>query len=491
MVLFSTHSFAQLKAKLPVAGVRLGSMIGNTSLPQDAGYLGRAFVRHSLFGDFYGEMAIGYGVISGESYRTQLIPLDYRMVFVPQATSSRAPYLFAGFGATNYNVQKRPVQATPTAPNTGWTGYVPVGLGASIVLTKVTALELNGGYNFTFTDGLDALKTGISDGFWTIEAGISIVFAGDEDPDRDGLEAEEENLLRTDPLNPDTDGDGLRDGEEVRKYHTDPTKPDTDADGLLDGDEERRDHTDPLKFDTDGDGLSDGDEVLKYHTDPLRRDDDDDGLSDGDEVLNYHSDPLRVDTDGDGLNDGSEVLTCHTDPLRVDTDGDGLNDGDEVLKYRTDPLRSDTDGGNVTDGIEVLSGTNPVDPSDDITRAKKEELTIELNKPFVLEGVVFRSGSATITSQSEGILEMAFNTLEQNPGIEVEIYGHTDNIGSPSVNLRLSKDRAEAVKAYLVRKGVTASRIGCRAFASVRPRASNATSAGRQLNRRIEFVRVK
>src|SRR5690348_1668429 len=95
--------------------------------------------------------------------------------------------------------------------------------------------------------------------------------------------------------------------------------------------------TDPKNADTDGDGLKDGQEVSTYQTSPLLADTDGDGLSDGAEVNTYHTDPLNPDTDGDGLNGGDEVLKYHTNPLVADTDGDGFPDGMEVA-YGTDPL---------------------------------------------------------------------------------------------------------------------------------------------------------
>jgi outer membrane protein OmpA-like peptidoglycan-associated protein len=145
----------------------------------------------------------------------------------------------------------------------------------------------------------------------------------------------------------------------------------------------------------------------------------------------------------------------------------------------------------VQDGVEVRRGTNPLDPSDDIPKPKKEELNAELNKPIVLDGVVFKFGSAEISPQSEAILQKAYNTLEQHPEMQVEIHGHTDNIGSASTNLKLSFARAGSVKMWMVRKGILADRIGIKGFGSVKPIATNKTADGRQQNRRIEFVRVK
>ena len=87
------------------------------------------------------------------------------------------------------------------------------------------------------------------------------------DPDRDGLTNLEEYELGTDPTSPDVDGDGLWDIEEI-EAGTDPWNPDTDGDGLLDGEEVHLYGTDPNKWDTDGDGVSDGEEAFLYETSP-------------------------------------------------------------------------------------------------------------------------------------------------------------------------------------------------------------------------------
>jgi OOP family OmpA-OmpF porin len=142
----------------------------------------------------------------------------------------------------------------------------------------------------------------------------------------------------------------------------------------------------------------------------------------------------------------------------------------------------------VSDGVEVKRGTNPLDPSDDVP---KEVFKAEIGKRIVLTGVVFPFGTADITSESESILTIAFNTLQENPNIEVEIHGHTDNVGKASYNLLLSRQRAESVKQYLVNMGISPDRIVTKGFGAVAPIASNETDKGRQQNRRIEFVRVK
>jgi hypothetical protein len=194
------------------------------------------------------------------------------------------------------------------------------------------------------------------------------------DPDGDGLTNADEATAGTDPMNPDTDGDGLKDGAEVHTYKTDPTKPDTDGDGLGDGTEVGTTHTDPTKADTDNDGLSDGAEVNTHMTDPLVADTDGDGLGDGAEVTTYHSNPKVPDTDGDGLTDGAEANVHHTDPTLPDTDHGGVPDGTEVTTNHTNPLDPsddvaappvDTDGDGLTDVDEAIYTTDPTNPDTD------------------------------------------------------------------------------------------------------------------------------
>jgi serine/threonine protein kinase len=88
------------------------------------------------------------------------------------------------------------------------------------------------------------------------------------DSDRDGLSNEQEAVIGTDPNNPDTDADGLGDGDEVLVHSTDPRNRDTDNDILLDGDEVNRFRTNPRVADTDGDGIPDGLEIAQG-SDPL------------------------------------------------------------------------------------------------------------------------------------------------------------------------------------------------------------------------------
>lgn len=450
-------------------GVGIGVVFGETEIRDRAtNYHARTFVRYGFSNALQAEAGVALAEVEGKDYLTRIVPLDLRLVLSPFELDAWNPFLYAGAGLLNYKVKHAPPDADPSLKQDGWTGYLPLGGGIQIALNDQAVLELSGGYNRTFTDNLNAVKYDRKDAYWGLLFGITASGVNpDADADNDGLTDREEKELKTDPKNPDSDGDGLSDGDEVRKYMTDPLNSDTDKDGLKDGDEINDYRTDPVKADTDGDGLKDGDEALKHRTDPL-----------------------KADSDNDGLSDGEEIMKHRTAPLIADTDVDALKDGDEVNRYLTDPLRTDTDGGSVDDGREIVNKTNPLDPIDDVPK-KKEEIKVEVGKAIVLDGIVFKTGSAEINPESENILTIAYNTLEQNPEIGVEIHGHTDNVGKRTSNMKLSQRRADAVKAYLVGKGIDSSRISTKGFGPDKPIASNRTPEGKQKNRRIEFFRVK
>lgn len=140
----------------------------------------------------------------------------------------------------------------------------------------------------------------------------------DTDSDGDGFLDQYEELIGTDPNNPDTDGDGLTDLEEISVFGTSPLLADTDGDGVPDGED-----------DLDGDGLLNREEKERS-TDPTNPDTDEDGLNDGEEVR-IGTDPLRADSDNDGLSDADE-LTFSLDPLNPDTYNDGIPDGDRIFE---------------------------------------------------------------------------------------------------------------------------------------------------------------
>lgn len=111
-------------------------------------------------------------------------------------------------------------------------------------------------------------------------------------------------------------------------------------------------------------------------------------------------------------------------------------------------------------------------------------------KVFVLEGVNFESGKATITPDSYISLMKVVDIMETFKEATFEIVGHTDNVGGKDKNKQLSADRAAAVKNFLVEKGIEESRMTTAGMGDAQPVATNKTPEGRAQNRRIEFTRT-
>jgi outer membrane protein OmpA-like peptidoglycan-associated protein len=113
----------------------------------------------------------------------------------------------------------------------------------------------------------------------------------------------------------------------------------------------------------------------------------------------------------------------------------------------------------------------------------------EVERPrFVLKGVEFDTGKATIRPESFPPLDSVVEYMTHKKRAQIEVSGHTDNVGDPKVNKALSSKRALAVRAYLVSKGIEESRIEALGFGDERPIAENDSDANRQKNRRIEVI---
>ncbi|MGA9116961.1 MAG: OmpA family protein [Bacteroidota bacterium] len=412
------------------------------------------------------------------------IPLSFRAWVYPMPAARVSPYLFVGAGVTIF---QRKDGGGSFIPNDKFVNSVlfPMGAGIETYLSSKVSIVTEASFAVG-DDRLDGYEYANRDSYASAKAGLNFHLGSgpEDDDDADGLTNGEERRLGTNPEVADSDGDGLKDGEEVKRYNTNPLAADTDADGLTDGDEAIRYNTDPARNDSDEDGISDGDEILKHKTDPTKPDTDGDGLADGDELLRYSSSPLKLDTDDDGVSDWDEVKTFRSDPTKTDSDSDGLTDGDEVRKHKTDPTKVDSDNGGVNDGAEITRGTNPLSPKDDTT---EKTIVLEKGKSVVLEGVTFETGSARLSRESERTLEKAFIALVANPDVVVEVAGYTDNVGRAAGNQQLSRRRAEAVRAWLVRKGIGPERLTAVGKGMEDPVASNDTPEGRAQNRRIEF----
>jgi outer membrane protein OmpA-like peptidoglycan-associated protein len=106
-----------------------------------------------------------------------------------------------------------------------------------------------------------------------------------------------------------------------------------------------------------------------------------------------------------------------------------------------------------------------------------------------LNNILFDTGKATIKRESEGPLGTVVELLTSDPALKLEIQGHTDNVGGREANLTLSKERAESVKAYLVKGGVAAGRLTTAGLGDTQPVADNKTEEGRAQNRRVVLAK--
>ncbi len=117
------------------------------------------------------------------------------------------------------------------------------------------------------------------------------------------------------------------------------------------------------------------------------------------------------------------------------------------------------------------------------------KIKFEPAKTYTLKNVHFETGRATLTISSYPALNELVEALKNKQNLIIEIAGHTDNVGTHEYNLKLSQDRAEAVRNYLISKGIAPHRVQAKGYADSQPVASNATEEGRAKNRRTE-VRI-
>jgi len=113
---------------------------------------------------------------------------------------------------------------------------------------------------------------------------------------------------------------------------------------------------------------------------------------------------------------------------------------------------------------------------------------IEKNEAIRLNNIFFEFGLATLKEESFPELNRLMKLLNDNPTIQIEISGHTDNVGSDEDNLKLSEDRAASVVEYLSSNGVSKNRLTPKGYGESKPIATNETEEGKQLNRRVEFT---
>src|SRR5690554_5489701 len=200
------------------------------------------------------------------------------------------------------------------------------------------------------------------------------------------------------------------------------------------------------------------------------------------------------DADGDGIPDHlDECPTVAGLPEFngcPDTDGDGVPDHLDECPNEAGPVENngcpwpDRDGDGVPDHLDQcpdVPGTVANNGCPEVT----VEVIAQLNE--FSKTILFDLGKSTIRKESYAVLQSIVDVMKEYPTAKFEIEGHTDSTGSDAINNRLSKERAAAVKDYLITIGMDASRLSSEGYGSARPIATNKTAAGRQENRRVEI----
>jgi hypothetical protein len=119
---------------------------------------------------------------------------------------------------------------------------------------------------------------------------------------------------------------------------------------------------------------------------------------------------------------------------------------------------------------------------------KKNFAVLEVGRKLVVDNIQFGTNQYTIESGSQQGLDYLVRLMRARPTLKLRIEGFTDNVGDHARNMRLSNQRADAVRTYMVQRGIAMNRLFTIGYGETRPTASNDTDEGRRLNRRTEFI---
>ena len=232
-------------------------------------------------------------------------------------------------------------------------------------------------------------------------------------------------------------------------------------------------------------------------------DKDADGIADKDDkcadvagLVKYNGCPIP-DSDNDKVNDeldkcpsvaGSEQYNGCPVP---DSDKDGVNDETDkcpsvagLVKYNGCPV-PDTDKDGVDDETDQCPDIAGTAANNGCPAVIREEIKQQV--AFAAEKIFFAVNSATLLSKSYRALDTVVSVLKNNPSLKIDVDGYTDNTGTDAANLSISAKRANAVKTYLVTKGIDINRIVANGHGPADPVADNNSAEGRAKNRRVEL----
>lgn len=196
-----------------------------------------------------------------------------------------------------------------------------------------------------------------------------------------------------------------------------------------------------------------------------------------------------VDSDKDGVYDDRDKCPgtpagrkVNADGCEFDRDGDGIVDGDDACPDV--PAKT----ANGCPPPPPAPAPAPVVTPAPAPAPAPVPAPAAAIVPLVLHGVTFDNDQAVLRPDATAVLDRAVLVLQQWGDVKVEVAGHADSRSTDEYNMGLSQRRAEAVRDYLVAKGIAADRLSAQGYGESRPIASNETEEGRAQNRRVELV---
>ncbi|MFL1012258.1 DUF5723 family protein [Flavisericum labens] len=212
------------------------------------------------------------------------------------------------------------------------------------------------------------------------------------------------------------------------------------------------------------------------------------------------------DKDGDTVLDNVDECPDEKGPVENngcpwgDADGDAVLDNvDECVDVAGEVENKgcpwpDTDGDTVLDKDDQCIDVPGTVANNGCPEPEPEpEVTVEVQKTLneYAKTILFNSGKSSIKEESNSVLKEIVAILQEYPSAKFAIEGHTDSVGSNSLNQNLSEERASSVMLFLIQNGVASNRLSSKGYGEDKPIATNSTKAGRALNRRVEINLVK
>lgn len=202
------------------------------------------------------------------------------------------------------------------------------------------------------------------------------------------------------------------------------------------------------------------------------------------------------DTDGDGILDKDDDCPEEVGTLEnkgcPDADGDGIIDKNDRCPNNTGSIENkgcpDTDGDNLVDIDD--SCPNTAGPA---SNNGCPEVTAEVQKQLnnYARTILFDTGNSTIKAESLSVMIDIIQILTEYPNANFTVEGHTDSVGSSASNQKLSEARANSVRDFLIKEGITMNRLSAIGYGEDKPIATNANRSGRKQNRRVEINLIK